>query len=62
MRVWCYSVGEVRRRVWGYSVGEARRKGWGHSVGERLQECEEITCWLGDIRKCKITHWVALEE
>ena len=44
-------MGDVRRRVWGYSVGEARKIGWGHSVGERLQECEVITCWLGDIRK-----------
>ena len=54
--VWGHSVGEARTRMWCSFVGEARRNVWGHSVGERLQECEEITCWLGGIRKCKITH------
>ena len=61
------SVGSLSVRgqggVWGNSVGESRRSVGSLSglVEERLQECK-IMCWLGDIRKCKITHWVALEE
>ena len=50
------SVGSLsergRKESVGDSVGMVRRV-WGRSVGERLQKCE-ITCWLRDIRKCKI--------
>ena len=51
------SVGSLSGRGQEESVGSLNgtgpqeRRVWGHSVGERLQECEEITCWLGDIRK-----------